>query len=83
MSRFVYLPGLNSVDVYDLADGSLQTRKPSHTVKFSTVNGDEMYVEIWSAEALLETIDTYANTNGIRIHTIPAYWEEQIRKVIG
>ena len=81
MSRFVYIPQLNNVDVFDLADGSLQTSKPSHKLSFTVANGTK-FVEVWSAEALLETIESYTNAAGVTIRSVPAYWEEQIRKVV-
>lgn len=81
MSRFVYISELNNVVIFDLADGSLETHKPSHTLSFTVANGTK-FVEIWSAEALLEAIENYSNAAGVTIRTVPAYWEEQIRKVV-
>ena len=83
MSRFVYIASESWTDVYDLCDGSLQTGEPSHDVIIESLNSnDTRTIRVWSAEALLEAIETYADSEGIRIREIAPYLEEQILKVV-
>ena len=60
MTRFVYIPALSTISVYDLSSGSLKTDEPDSELDITLPNGKKRHVRVWSAEALLEDIEQYA-----------------------
>ena len=60
MTRFVYIPSLSVSKIYDLSSGSLRTEEPDSERTITLANGKKRRIQIWSAEALLETIEVAA-----------------------